>query len=112
MNNRIGQTSCCGKVISNDMITRHIVKSCCGSRSFIFETDKPIRKSQMDVFRNAGYSIPDNFYNAGLFYVQNGNFVASSSFGATKISIRCSGDNCSQLIDNFSLLLEQAVNIT
>lgn len=93
------------------MITRHIVKSCCGSRSFIFETPKPIRKFQTKPFRDAGYLVPDNFFNVGIFYVQKNQLIATSSFGTTKISIRCNGDNCSQLLDDFSLLLEQAINI-
>lgn len=94
------------------MITRHIVKSCCGARSLIFETDKPVRKSQVQVFKNAGYIVPDNFYNAGLFYIQRGNLVASASFGATKIAVRCNGENCADLLDDFSILLEQAINLT
>lgn len=102
---------CANKESSSGMITRHIVKSCCGSRSFIFETDKPIRKSQTQPFRDAGYLVPDNFFNVGLFYVQKNYLIATSSFGATRISVRCNGENCSDLLDAFSLLLEQAINI-
>lgn len=94
------------------MITRHTVKSCCGSRTFIFETDKAVRKNQMQLFKDAGYLVPDNFYNAGLFYVQKGFLIATASFGATKLSVRCNGENCSDLLDAFSALLEQAINIS
>lgn len=92
------------------MITRHIVKSCCGSSGLVFETDKPIRKSQINIFKEAGYLVPENFLNAGLFYVQKEFLIATASFGANKISVRCNGEKCHQLMDELHLLLEKAVN--
>lgn len=93
------------------MITRHIVKSCCGSSGLVFETDKPIRKSQIHLFKEAGYLVPENFLNAGLFYVQKEFLIATASFGSTKISVRCNGEKCSQLLDEFGICLERAINV-
>jgi len=93
-------------------VQRHIVKSCCGSRSFIFEVDKPIRKFQLSVFTDAGYAAPPSFKSAGIFYVRGFGIVATSSFGARKISVKCSGGQCSSQLDKFSALLDQAVNVT
>lgn len=92
------------------MITRHIVKSCCGSSGFIFETDKPIRKFQIKIFKEAGYLVPENFSAAGLFYVQKDFLIATASFGANKISVRCNGDKCSDYLDQFQLHLETAIS--
>jgi len=92
------------------MITRHLVKSCCGSSGFIFETDKPIRKNQVKVFMEAGYLVPENFLAAGLFYVQKEFLIATASFGANKISVRCNGERCSELMDQFQILLDKAIN--
>lgn len=94
------------------MITRHNVKSCCGSSGFIFETDKPIRKSQIQSFKDNGYLVPENFLNAGLFYVQKEFLIATASFGANKISVRCNGERCSELMDDFQILLDKAINTT
>ncbi len=88
---------------------RNTVKSCCGSSVHIFATDKPIRKNQVSMFRDAGYSIPEHFLNAGIFYVQSGRLIASASFGSTQISVRCSGD-CEPLLTTFGDLLERATN--
>lgn len=93
------------------MITRHIVKSCCQNVSQIFQTDKPIIKSQMQVFRDAGFLVPENFFNAGVFYVQSTGLIATSSFGTTQIHVRCNGSNCEDLLNNFERLLEQAINL-
>lgn len=91
------------------MITRHIVKSCCGSNGFIFEMDRPIRKSQVKIFKESGYLVPEIFLSAGLFYVQKDFLIATASFGANKISVRCNGVGCSDLLDDFQLLLEKAI---
>lgn len=74
------------------------------------ETDKPIRKNQVQHFRNANYTLPDYFYKAGIFYVQLGNLIANSSYGATRISVRCSGPTCEDQIKAFESLLETAIN--
>lgn len=92
------------------MITRHIVKSCCNSNGFVFEMDKPIRKSQMKIFKEAGYLVPDNFLVAGLFYVQKDFLIATASFGSNKISVRCNGEKCSDYLDNFQFNLEKAIS--
>jgi hypothetical protein len=87
----------------------HTVKSCCGSSSTILETDKPLRKYQVDVFKAAGYVIPDNFFNSGVFYAQKDGLIATGSFGTNKISLRVSARS-KDLVEEFSQLLEIAVS--
>lgn len=92
------------------MITRHAVKSCCGASSLIFETDKPIRKSQVQVFKDSGYLVPESYLNLGIFYVQKQTLIATASFGANKITVRCKGKGCAEQLDELALLMEQAIN--
>ena len=77
----------------------------------ILELDKPIRKSQMQVFKDAGYMVPDNFYHNGVFYVQKTNLVATCAYGTKRISVRCHGPGCDDKISAFSDLIEKAVNL-
>ncbi len=91
-------------------VTRHITKSCCGSQTFVLETNLPIRKSQLQAFKDAGFIIPDNFLQAGIFYAQLGGFIATCAYGSCRVSIRCNGTNCIQLIASFEALLDKAVN--
>jgi len=91
-------------------IVRHPVKSCCRSKSFIFETSRPILKPQLRIFTDAGYVAPPSFSNAGVFYVRGKGLVATSSFGATRINVRCSGNNCSHQLDEFQKVLEKAIS--
>lgn len=91
-------------------VKRQQVKSCCGSSSFIFETEKPIKKSQIAVFTQAGYFVPQNFLDAGIFYVQLGNMIATGSFGSNRINVRCNGPKCAEHFDSLSKILEKAVN--
>lgn len=90
-------------------VKTYLVKSCCGSSTTILETDKPLKKYQVDVFKEAGYIIPDNFFNSGVFYAQKGGLVATGSFGANKFNLRIAGSG-KDLIEEFSKLLEAAVS--
>ncbi len=91
-------------------VAKQVVKSCCGSNAIILQPEKPIKKYQVEVFRAAEYSIPASFYDAGIFYVQRNNLIASASFGTAKISLRTSKSTSEAEINEFINLLEQAVN--
>ena len=90
-------------------IKRNIVKACCGNSQIIIETDKPIRKSQVNIFRESGYFIPDSFYQAGIFYIQSKQLIVSASFGSTRFNLRCSGSDCEAQISSFETLLQKAI---
>lgn len=90
-------------------VKTHVVKACCGNSSTILETDKPLRKYQVDVFKEAGYVIPDNFFNSGVFYAQKNGLIATASFGSNKINLRVTGKGQS-LVSEFIQLLEAAIN--
>ena len=91
-------------------IIRHKVQSCCGHNSFIFECNKPVKKNCVEHFRKAGYITPQNFIISGVFYVAIKNLIATAAFGSTRIQIKCYGNNCRQLMDDFAILLDQFVN--
>jgi len=93
------------------MITRHIIKACCGNKSYIFETQKPIMKNHLDAFEKAGYLVPKQFINIGLFYVQNKGLIATTSFGSTRFQVRCSARNADDLLNAFEQLLDSTVNV-
>jgi hypothetical protein len=92
------------------MIKRHVTRSCCRTKSYIFETSKPVRKSQIDIFKKAGYIAPPSFITAGVFYVRGNGITAQTSFGSKKINVKCSGHNCKASLDKFEKTLEKAVN--
>ena len=91
-------------------VTQKKVKSCCGSTTFIFEADKPIKKSHLPIFENAGYSCPRNFQLTGVFYVALGSFIATTSYGSTRVNCRCYGASCQKLLDDFAIILENAIS--
>jgi hypothetical protein len=91
------------------MIKRHHVKSCCGSKGYIFETSKPIRREHVSVFKEAGYLTPPHYNKVGVFYAEHKGLVATAAFGSTRIQVRCSSGRCSQLMDSLANLLERIV---
>jgi hypothetical protein len=91
------------------MINKINVRSCCGNKAFIFESQKPVKKNHLDSFEKAGYIIPKQFSNVGLFYVQNSGLIATASFGSTRVQVRCSGNNCEELLKKFELLLDEVL---
>ena len=92
------------------MITQNTVKACCGNSTLVLNFDKAIKKSQIKIFKDNSYFIPDNFYQAGIVYFQKDQLIATGSYGATKLTVKCSGQTCESQIKNFINLLEQAIN--
>ena len=90
--------------------TRHKVKSCCGSATFVFEVDKPIKKQHVPLFESAGYNVPKSFVTAGVFYVTIGGLIATSSFGSGRCNVKCHGANCIKLLDDFAVDLDRIVH--
>ena len=92
------------------MIKKQTFKACCGSKVVLLNLDKPVRKSQLYLFKEAGYLCPTNFENAGVFYVQQKTLIATGSMGGTKLNLRCSGPDCDKQISMFEELLEKAIH--
>lgn len=82
------------------VIKRHLVKSCCGGKGYIFELDTPITKGDLSVFKSAGYSTAETYIRVGVFFVQKNGLTANGPFGGKKIKVRCGGANCSQMLDH------------
>lgn len=91
------------------MIKRRVIKTCCNSQSYIFETPKNIKKPHIKIFTDAGYIAPPNFVTAGIFYIRGNGLVATCAFGSKKINVKCSGHNCGKILNNFEQLLEKAI---
>jgi len=80
---------------------RHLVKSCCGGKGYIFELDTPISRESLTVFRQSGFKTSEVYSRVGVFFVEKNGLTASGPFGGTKMQVRCGGAaNCSQLLDN------------
>jgi len=86
------------------LVECRVVKSCCGSLAWLFTVEKPINRGHLNMFRQAGFLLPANFINSGLFYAKKDSFIASASFGLTKINAR--GSSCEKIRDEFLELLK------
>lgn len=89
------------------MIVKHVVKQCCGGKkSWIFQTQSPVRKDFIEVFEQNGFVTLPHFVKSGLFYIQRGGLIATASFGSTKIQVRCGASNL-DLVDIFEKILDE-----
>ena len=80
---------------------RTLVKSCCGSKGYIFELDLPLSKNVLATFKQEGFNSSETYTRVGVFYVEKNGLTATGPYGGTKIQVRCGGSaNCSQLLDN------------
>lgn len=91
------------------MIKVKAIKSCCRSKNYILEVDKPVQKSFLQVFTKQGYIAPVNFVKSGIFYIRGNGITATCSFGSKKINVTCSGSNCTSILDSFKNILESAL---
>ena len=87
------------------MIKKIKLKTSCNSKALILESNIIVKKNYLEVFLSKGFTSPGSYVNSGLFYVQQGNFVATCSFGTNRINIRCSGNDCEEKIQNFENIL-------
>lgn len=92
-------------------LKKHITKSCCGASSIIYECDKPVRKYQIEVFKEAGYLVPDSYLQLGVFYASKGGLTATASFGSPKIQVRTSAQINDSNLKQFEEILERAINL-
>ena len=91
------------------MTSRKEFKSCCGSKALIFTFDKSIRKKQIDVFKEAGYLVPDNYFNSGIFFVKKGSLIATCAFGTNNVNVRCSSSTTENELNGFQNIFEKAI---
>jgi hypothetical protein len=92
-------------------ITRQIVPGCCGnSFSIVFYLDKPLKKEHIAIFEQNNYVVPKHYVNSGIFYARKDTLTANSTFGTTKVSVKCGVHNREQKLNEFQAILEQAIN--
>jgi len=88
------------------MVQRRVSKSCCGKSSIVFTVSKPARKNHIQLFKDAGFSVPENYIKCGLLYAKKEGLIATCTFGICTVNVRCSGANCETLVNQ----LEQIFN--
>jgi len=67
--------------------------------------EKPVMKNHVQLFKDAGFVVPDNYVKAGMFYAKKGSMIATATFGIKNVNIRCSGAGCQDSINQFEALL-------
>ena len=88
------------------MIKKQLIKSCCGSKAYIFITETAVNRATADQLRKQGYVSPQHFDKSGVFYVEYKGLKANASFGATKVTVRCASANCAHLLKSFEDALD------
>lgn len=85
----------------------------------MFYVDKTITKDTLKVFEDDNTNIPEgaekwiippHYVTSGIFYVRRNGLVATTSFGTTKITVKCGLTNRDQKLDEFQKLLEKWLN--
>ena len=90
------------------MIKKQRARSCCGNRqNHIWELESPLTKQHLQAFNDAGYITPVHMTRAGMFFVESKGLIASAPFGTTRVQIKCTQRNCTQLLSSLENLLER-----
>ena len=89
------------------MVRRRVTKGCCGRKSIIMITDKPVRREHVSLFQAAGFQCPENYIRSGLLYARMGGFIGTVTFGICNVNVRCNGRGCDDIINKFQSVLEQ-----
>lgn len=86
-------------------IQRFTVQACCGKKSVVFKTDKPLTKEILNYLVNNGFKELTHFTKAGILYLENNEFVLTGPIGADRLQIKCKLPDCDQKINNLEELL-------
>lgn len=71
------------------------------------ELPRCLLKPDLDFFLKQGYTSPKYYGDAGIFYVQKQGLVANCAFGSARLSVKCGGNQCEMLKEEFLKLLEK-----
>ncbi len=86
-------------------------KACCGnSDNITVFSDKPIKKEQVQIFIDSGYTVPPHYTNNSIFYARKETLTASASLGTRKFNIKVGNHRKQEQLDEFIRVLELAIN--
>lgn len=90
------------------MITKHNVRSCCGSKNtFLWDLPAPLKKEHSVAFKAAGFVVPLHMNRTGMFFVERKGLVASAPFGSSKLNVRCNLRDCTEALASLEVLFNQ-----
>lgn len=92
------------------MIKRKKLKGCCGSHVYIFETEKPLNKNWVQIFKDEKYSVPKMYIDANMLFVEKKGIIAHGTFGSKRMQIKVNSKDNNKLLDNLEILLNKAQN--
>jgi hypothetical protein len=88
-------------------VERFTVQACCGSKSLIFKTNRPISKSDVSNLVKLGFTESPNFTKAGILYVDNSDLIVTGPIGSDRLQVKCKSGNCEEKVNDFEVLLQQ-----
>jgi len=81
------------------------VPSCCGSFATVYELNFPLKREQVEQFKDAGFVISKAFFAAGMLYAENDKLVAIGTFGKNKIDLKCKVPKCDTVSTDLDAVL-------
>jgi hypothetical protein len=89
-------------------IERFSINSCCGAKSLIFKTNRPIAKSDIISLVNQGFIESENFTKAGIMYLTNEALIVSGPLGSDRLQVKCkSTSSCQEKVNDLEVILQQ-----
>jgi len=62
-------------------------------------------REHVPIFEEAGFVRNKVFFQAGLFYVENGSYAATGTFGSSVVTIKCKVRDCDNLTTGFESVI-------
>jgi len=88
-------------------VERFLIQACCGKKSLILKTDRPIDKRLLSFFLNKGFKEYQHFTTAGILYVDNLEIIITGPIGSDRLQIKCKIADCDQKLKEFELLIQE-----
>jgi hypothetical protein len=89
------------------LVSRFSINACCGTKSLVFKTSRPIAKTDIDGLVPLGFTEAPNFTKAGILYLDNQWLIITGPIGADRLTVKCKGKDCDQKVNDLEELLKQ-----
>jgi hypothetical protein len=89
------------------LIKETIVSSCLGSKTRLWNLEKPIKKHHLQTVKQHGYLVPAHFELSGVAYLQKNYLIATGVINSKTLKISCNGQKCEESFKELKELLEK-----
>lgn len=91
------------------MFQKREIPACCGKKQWLLKLGISLDQSQLPIFTEAGFPFLQQYFDAGMIYLEDSGLIASGRFGGDELRIRCKNSSCQESLQKLERILETQI---